>query len=139
LRVPVRRRVPSVRTSTYLTALEEKISHLPNLSRVKKRSNKVKAAKRPAKGVKVKVRKLQLSTYSEVTTERAIRFSYIYESEEWKEDEIQVQIEPKPFAAGAMRNAFRMKILAEDGSVSNWVAKGYSETQIFSLTTLQLH
>lgn len=61
--------------------------------------------------------------------EEAVRFSYIYATEEWKEDLIRVRVEPNPFAAGAMRNAYKMKIVTEDGSTTDWVAKGYIKPQ----------
>lgn len=41
------------------------------------------------------------------------------------EDRIKVKLEAQPFAAGAMRNAFKMKIVADDGSTTDWVAKGF--------------
>ena len=55
--------------------------------------------------------------------ERAVRFCYVHTTHEWKEDIIQVRLQSKPFANGAMRMAYRMKIV-ENGNETDWVAKG---------------
>eukprot|EP01126_Amoeba_proteus_P057528 TRINITY_DN7326_c0_g1_i11.p1 TRINITY_DN7326_c0_g1~~TRINITY_DN7326_c0_g1_i11.p1 ORF type:complete len:256 (-),score=48.11 TRINITY_DN7326_c0_g1_i11:123-890(-) len=74
-----------------------------------------------------------LEDEQEPQIEDAVRFSYVYATEEWIEDMVKVKIQKKSFAQGAMRAAYRMEIISPDGGSSNWVAKGYRTTSFISL------
>jgi len=62
-----------------------------------------------------------------VGTERTIRHRYDLKKNKWIHTATIVIIEPNPFAEGAMRKAYRMRDLSQEGQLSLMVAKMFSD------------
>uniref|UniRef100_A0A6B2L0Y9 Alpha-type protein kinase domain-containing protein n=1 Tax=Arcella intermedia TaxID=1963864 RepID=A0A6B2L0Y9_9EUKA len=83
-------------------------------------------AKNEEKKNNIKILKVSPCGSSEpILEEQAMKISYDGASEQWSEEPITIMIDKEPFAKGAMRAAYRMTMVGEDGSLSNWVAKSY--------------
>ncbi|KAL6044462.1 Eukaryotic elongation factor 2 kinase [Balamuthia mandrillaris] len=73
-----------------------------------------------------------------VPTEAALRYGFDPRTQTWHTEPVLVKIEPEPFASGAVRNAYRMKVYEGHWHHGRaWVAKRYKEEVVTHQTQQQ--